>query len=396
MVRKRILQLIPNLNFGGAQRVVKSLTLGLSSEYDVIECVFNLENGHAYPSGTTIVNLDVPAGRNVIEKAFRFAQRCLRVRRIKKQHKIDITISHLEGADYVNFFSRAKDRIIFCVHGSKANDANIHGLMGVFRKKILIPFIYPRADRIVVVADGIKDELTRDFSCRPERIDTINNGLDIADVQKMSQEQISGDFQALFSRHSIAICHGRLVPEKNQQWLLQLQTRIKNRCKLVIIGDGVEQNKLLAKCDSLGLNTFHHTRDEVHDRYDVYFLGYQSNPFKYLSRAHVFLFPSIYEGYPLAICEAMACKLPIISSDTYYGPRDILLANANPPLENGIIRGEYGIIIPDHNQDAWVLAITGLLDDPGLRGYYAQQSLKRSESFNLSNFIGRWENALKR
>mgnify|MGYP003577282255 CR=1 FL=1 len=87
MRRQRILILITNLSFGGAQRVFFEQSRLLAKEHEVVECVFNLADGHAFPSGNKIVSLNVPAGINVLDKIWRFFQRVTRLRKLKKELK---------------------------------------------------------------------------------------------------------------------------------------------------------------------------------------------------------------------------------------------------------------------------------------------------------------------
>jgi hypothetical protein len=125
--RKKVLLLIPNLTFGGAQRVFHDHSLLLSQHYEVIECVFNLETSQAFPSGNQVLSLDVKAGTNFLDK---FLQRITRLRQIKKQYNVDICISHHEGADLVNILSRGDEKIVTWIHGRKRFDQYILAFWG--------------------------------------------------------------------------------------------------------------------------------------------------------------------------------------------------------------------------------------------------------------------------
>jgi glycosyltransferase involved in cell wall biosynthesis len=86
---------------------------------------------------------------------------------------------------------------------------------------------------------------------------------------------------------------------------------------------------------------------QLDQTYDLYFLGHQQNPFKFLRRSNLYIMTSLWEGFPLALCEAMICGLPVISSDCFTGPREII---APFILENQSIshpvRTAFGTLMP--------------------------------------------------
>jgi len=76
-------------------------------------------------------------------------------------------------------------------------------------------------------------------------------------------------------------------------------------------------------------------------------LGYKKNPFKYIGRSTIFAFPSLFEGFPNALCEAMACGVPVISSDCKSGPREILAPDTDIEQQvKGIEYAKHGILLP--------------------------------------------------
>lgn len=391
----RVLLLITNLDFGGAQRVFKSLSEGLAARYEVTECVFNLDKGHAFPSTNNLVSLNVPAGNTQVGKVYRFIQRCYKLNRLKRRLKIEITISHLEGADYINYFSFSGDKKVFCVHGSKLYDQNIKGIVGWLRSRVFIPFVYPKADRIVTVSQGIKNELIQSFGSAAGRVTVINNGCDNLEIQRMAAEPIDDMYVPFFRSMKVCITHGRLVSEKNHELLLQtfLDKELQRSTKLVVLGDGPLRGWLMEFAKSLGLSTYNTWEPmEFSEHYNVYFLGYQNNPYKYLARSACFLFPSKNEGYPLSLCEAMVCGLPAISSNCHYGPDEILeYTGSQEPTE--IQYAKFGILLPKFDPEVWAEAIKNLLNDKALFRNYKSQSEVRAKSFSLSNFTAKW-NAL--
>ena len=139
--------LIPNLGFGGAQRVFHDHSRLLASRFDVTDVAFNLDHGHAFPSGNKVASLDVPGGGGAVAKLRHFRQRIRRLAALKRRMAPALTISHLEGADYVNVLARGPGKTLLVIHGSKLHDANIRGPLGWLRGRVMAAALH-RADLI--------------------------------------------------------------------------------------------------------------------------------------------------------------------------------------------------------------------------------------------------------
>ncbi|HMR81685.1 MAG TPA: hypothetical protein PKE30_01035, partial [Niabella sp.] len=119
--------LIPNLGFGGAERSFSKLSFLLAARHNVYVAVFNNESYTAerYTHGGTFIDLEVRTGISPWKKISAFRSRIKKVKAIKKEKRIDTTISFLEGADYINILADAGDKKILSIRGSKEHDPNI-------------------------------------------------------------------------------------------------------------------------------------------------------------------------------------------------------------------------------------------------------------------------------
>lgn len=394
--------IIPNLGFGGAQRVFHDLAVCLRERFEVIECVFNFDNGHAFPSENKIVSLEVPAGKSISGKIYFFILRIIRLRKLKKELGIEYCISHLEGADYVNILSKNGEQVILCIHGSKMLDRNIFGWLGWMRKNILMKFFYRQADKIVVVADGIKEELNQSLGIPESRLTVINNGFNIEDITTKSKAAVDPKWDPLFDSKGILVTHGRLAEEKDQRALIDvmLHPRIREKFRLVIIGDGPLRQTLIGRARQYGLKTYSAWEEgSVTSESEVVFAGYNANPFAMLGKASLYLFPSLYEGFPMALGEAVTCGLPVISRNCPYGPGEILNPGKVPIGKDGYIFTEYGVLI-SHDIDealrieAWGQAIEKFIDDSSLLAKYKVKSLERSLTMSRQAFCDKWISTL--
>ena len=89
-------------------------------------------------------------------------------------------------------------------------------------------------------------------------------------------------------------------------------------------------------------------KDFISDSYDVYFWKDTDNPFHLLKISDIYIHAAHYEGFPNVIVEAMACSLPIISSDCLSGPREILAPFSNRPENQAKeeYHYEFGLLLP--------------------------------------------------
>jgi glycosyltransferase involved in cell wall biosynthesis len=407
-MRKKILMVIPNLGLGGAQRAFSDHSVALSKYYDVTEVVFARDSKNLYPSGKQPEVLGVEGGGSLLNKVRNFFRRVTELRRLKDRIRPDICISHLEGADYVNLLSKGPEKVIVLIQGSKSHDINIVGPIGWLRKKVLIPWLYKRADHIVTVSRDIMPEMIYDFGIAPEKVSAINNSFELEAVWQQAQEALSPEMQAVYGSAPILVTSGRLAPQKNYPPLVELFATVNQQqpAKLVFIGDGELRTELIDQARTLGLRVYAAwTDDALTPDYDVYFVGLQHNPFKYIRPATLFVFPSAFEGFPLALGEAMTCGATVMSADCPTGPREMLAPNSQVPAMP--IRytewAEYGVLLPmlwgtstiKIDEQQWVGAICTLLNDTAKRKELGRKAQVRAKDFSHASTFARWHELLE-
>lgn len=399
--KPNILLLTTNLGLGGSQRVISDHAAALSTSFHVEKAVFNRDGGDFYGGHKEFLSLEVPGGGTLLHKLVHFIQRVRRTRALKRSHRIDVCISHLEGADYINLLSRAGEKTILCIHGSKLGDANISGLSGWLRKAVLMPWLYNRADAIVPVSRDIVPEL-KALGVRKPEIVTINNFFDLDAIGIAAQEPLLPEEEALFGERPMLITAGRLAPQKNQAPLLDMLAALKPRhpAGLMLLGEGDLREELAARARGLGLSLCEADRGApLTGDHDVYFMGSRKNVFPYLRRASLFLLPSGWEGFPMVLCEAMACGLAAIASDCPTGPREILAPDtqATAPLRQAEF-ARYGVLAPiidparveETGLAAWTDAIVRLLEDSAERQAIGEAGRRRMEDFTPDKIVGQW------
>ncbi|HWA34469.1 MAG TPA: glycosyltransferase [Cyclobacteriaceae bacterium] len=395
MNRTNILLIIPHLGSGGAQQVFREQFVFYRQHANVVGCVFNWEGAFANDKMSGIVSLDVPGGHNLFQKAVFFWKRIKRLRRLKQQHNIDVSISHLEGADYVNVISSGREKTILWIHGTKKFDQEIQGTLGWLRKRKLIPLLYRRTARIIAVSEGIRQELIREYRLPPAMVITIHNGIDMSDIQNKSRQE---NARAKAWKGSLTlITHCRLARQKNLTEMIEIfaAVRKKRPARLILLGDGEQRSSLLRLAKAHHLSVYSAwDLSQAPEKPDVYFLGHQTNPFSFLSQASVYVMTSDWEGFPLSLCEAMACGVPVLAADCYTGPREILAPQlkADQPIESPLIT-PFGMLMPmadAKHRHFWVNAICQLGDNESMRNLASAAAIIRAMDFDCRKVELKW------
>lgn len=152
---------------------------------------------------------------------------------------------------------------------------------------------------------------------------------------------------------------GDLIQRKNHQAILRALAQLDDRFKLIICGTGVEENNLKVLARSLGLQE------------SISFLGFRNDIDKIMNACDVFVFPSIHEGLPVSVMEAMASGLPVVASD---------IRGIAPDL---IQDGQTGLLVKDADPSELSRAIARIVNDEDLRIRIVDSAIKNVESFSL-------------
>lgn len=393
--------LTTQLSMGGAERVFNEHSKMFSNYFNVTECIFTrAELNSALISGNKLVELS--------EKGFtpvgRLLKRKQELREICKQEHIEVCVSHMDGANWLNVLAnKNKVRTVLCVHGSLFKDRNRGRFLKKFMlNRIIVPYIYKKADAIVCVSDHIKFELEQLIGKR-STIHSIPNFFDIERIKQLSKETVPANILAVLKKAPVIVSVGRLAPEKNYVSLIDIFKGLKKQqpgVRLFMIGEGPEEGRIIERIRESGL-TYEKvsSNEDISGDADIYLLGLRTNPFSIVSHCKVFLLTSYNEGFPMVIGEAMACNVPVIANDCISGPRQILAPELSPELHlDRTYYGDKGILVPAQNADViseteidrWVKSILKVLDDTDFVTHMVQNAGKRIQDFSKENIIQKW------
>lgn len=385
--------LCPDFGYGGAERSFAKVAELLAENHEVTCVAFNGGVQQFYSLGPRIEFLDVKRWRFSI---WRFIHRVRRLRLLVKRVRADVVVSFLEGADYINFFSGAPRRLA-SIRGSKVHDVEITGFKGVLRR-VLMRCIYPRVDGVIPVSVAIGEEMRRHFNVTADRLWVISNFYDVTELQEVARRPLPPWLEDAFSGSDVWISVGRLHKQKNQSFLLRLFAKVRPNypnARLVLVGDGPEQAVLASLCEELGLTFDTSKNDCVNVQAEVWFLGYQACVPELLARSKLFLLPSLSEGFPNALVEAMACGVPSIAADCVSGPSEIL--DLEPMTGEPVRVGRGGILVttpdsPDHQHiKNWSDAIELALSQ---REQLIAAATLRVQDFTRTHAAHKWDAVL--
>ncbi len=188
-----------------------------------------------------------------------------------------------------------------------------------YLSSVLTRLLFPGASAVIGVSRGV----AADFASRLPAsavTRTIENGIDVDRVRAAASQ---GTAESEFTKRlgsPVVVAAGRLVPEKAFNIVIEAFALLKARdvlaaSKLVILGEGPELDALRNQALRLGVAG------------DVHFLGFIDNPWAVFAESDVFVLGSRYEGFGLVVAEAVACGLPVVSTDCPSGPADVLREN---------------------------------------------------------------------
>ncbi len=392
--RPTVLLIIPHLGRGGAQQVFRDQLALYQQHANVIGCVFSWSESFEHERQPPVISLGVEGSSHAFGKIWSFWKRIHRLRKLKKKYRVDVAISHLEGADYINILSSRGEHIVLWVHATKKFDQDIESRYGWVRKKLLIPYLYRKATRIVTVSERIRLELIHDFDATPKKVRTIYNGVPIRQIGDKASERVPLPFDASVP---ILVTHCRLAPQKNLSAMIEIFAEVKKKhlVRLMILGDGELRQSLMEQSKELGLASYSIWEpDPIPRSADIYWMGHHQNPYPYLHAAALYIMTSDWEGFPLSLCEAMACGLPVIACDCPTGPREILAPaiDLDKPIDSPYPTS-CGVLMPLANsstREVWANNIGRLVEDENLRISLGQEAAHRASSFDLKITESHW------
>ncbi len=395
MSEKKVLFIVSSLNFGGAQKVISSITTSLPDDYD-IDILLNSDMDIQYPYRGKIYSLKIkePKSREgIVYQFIVFLKRLRVIKKLKKMNHYDTVVSILTSANVANVLCKTRD----CK--SVITEVNMPNENPSFKEKYIIGGVttkfYNKADCIVAETNAMADNLVKKHKVSADKIRIIPNSISVEGICKQAEKELTPEEMNVFCVKKTFVTAGRMQYQKAHWHLIRAFNEVVKKdssAKLVIFGEG-ELKEMLQKLI-----------DAYHLGENIFLKGFTNELDKYVSHCRVFVFPSMYEGMPTALLQAMAVGTPCLVTDFYSGAREII-GDENTPSEHigDILYTEWGIMTPVcsgkyHNaedpleKEEFLLAeaMISLLNDDDLRGKYSLAVKKRSYYFDNDTVIKKW------
>lgn len=238
------------------------------------------------------------------------------------------------------------------------------------RKLDKLAFRLSQYDSVVMLCDEMKQDASSLYPILEKKLVRIYNALDAQSIQKQAQQNIQLPQELLQNGYIISV--GRLhEAQKDFTTLLKAYAiavkRFAIKERLVIVGQGGDSQKLKELSIELGIE------------HKVLFTGFDSNPYKWMLHAKLFLFSSKYEGLPTVLIEAHILGLPIVATATPTGVKEILM------------QGDAGTIVPIGDAEAMAEALAEVLQNKPLQVEYVRQAQHLVPLFDINYMIPQLE-----
>ena len=289
--------------------------------------------------------------------------------RIAKSVNPDVIHSHFTiPCGIIAYFlsHKFKKPFLITMHGGDVpggKSERFYKVYHFFLKPLLI-FLWKKADALVAVSEGVRELALKTY--QKVNIYVIPNGIDSEFYKSDSHNERSPNKDIIK-----IIFVGKLIHIKGLQYFLPALKEVINKTdkKLVfrIVGKGVYQKNLETQARELGIEQF------------VEFCGFK-NPEEIkelLLGSDIFALPSISEGMPIALLEAMACGLPVVASDI-RGIRQI------------IKNGENGYLAPVGDEEKIKEALLNLINSPEQRLAMRAKNLAVTKNYDWQNIASRY------
>ena len=361
-----VLQITEGLGWAGAEKKLWELVHRMDPErFNTLICNFGM--GDFYPE-----QLDALGLRYVtLKRGGQFDVSLIwRLRELIRREKIDVIMSTLFHADLMG-----------ALVGKWAGAKAVFSWETISSPHWLIPRrLYPyrvaikNVDRVISVSQATAKWLHEERGVSPRQIEVIPYGVDLERFVKRPDPALRREL-GIPEKAPVIGMVARLQPQKGHIYLFEAALSIIKEApdvRFVLVGGGPDTDTLKARVKEMGLDACFH------------FLGYRDDVPRLLGMFDIFTLPSLFEGLPNVVLEAMSCSLPVVAT-----PVD--------GTKEAVVPDVTGILVPEKSPAPLADALLKLLKNPGLAKSMGDEGRKRVEDhFSLRMQVERFQNLYTR
>lgn len=365
-----VLFVLPNFDTGGSEKLVVDLAGHLDrKQFAPVVCVF-----FSGVYGQKMKELGIPF--YVVHEGGKIKNKLEIVKflnAVVRKHKINVVNTHhpsalLQGLLSFKLFNRTK--LIHTEHSRLNNFAHITPVVLAIQR-LCLQFV----DRVLGISQGVCDYMQDELGVPGKKIIKILNGVDIA---KFSFTQEEANRKRAEYRKDLKISNDEIViglfanlrKEKNHALLIKAIKILKDRgmdhVKLVFAGDGDQRQNIDRLIDDMGLASC------------IRLLGMRQDIPELMNMIDIYCLPSIFEGLPFSLIEAMAAGLPCLATNV-EGSCEIVRN-----LQNGML-------VESNNPEELANALQKLSIDKALRETLGCQASLDVRELSFENMIKKYE-----
>ncbi|MBN1638050.1 MAG: glycosyltransferase [Ignavibacteriales bacterium] len=358
-----LLQLVNGFAIGGGElkllELVKTLIEKYPNKYNQIICSV----GQGGPLQEEFEKLGVKVV--IFPKRHRFdISLILKVARLMIKEKIDIVQTTLFYADVIGAFAAKLAKVPTVISWEVVTQPLVN------RHKLIYNLAKRNIDYVVTVSNATKNQVIKERNLNPQKVITIHYGIDLKKFQKKNCDSKRAELK-IGKNEKIVGTVARLTEQKGHVFLIDAATSIIKQfsnVKFIFVGDGPLKKQLEAKVVEMEISS------------NFIFLGFRRDIRELLSVFNIFVLPSLYEGLPNVVLEAMACSHPLVATRV----------DGTPEL---VVDGVTGLLVPPKDSNSLAQAITYLLKNENSISEMGQQGRKRVENlFSLEKQIEHFNN----
>lgn len=371
-----ILYVIENIEFGGGERVFSQIIRGLDKERFGVFVASN--PGGIFEKKLTEVGMKIDPVRMTNRYNLGIISRLKKIIKTK-----DIQIVHSQGGR-ADFFARIAARIANVPIIISSMAMLVEGYdVSISRKRLYVSidrWTERWVNKFTVLSEAMRRSLIERHKIPPENIVKIYNGIEIEEYNPDLKELRNKKLEVrreLGLKNDVPVIGavGRLVWQKGFEYLIRAAPEVLKKCpeaRFLILGEGPLKNKLILTGEKLN----------VADR--IIFTGFRSDIKEILASIDVLAMPSLLEGLPMVLLEAMAMAKPIVATK---------IDGITEVLENI----KTGLLVPAKNSHALAEAIVRILDDKEKANFFGQNAREAAkEKFSVKKMVEQIELAYEK